>query len=31
LYVFVGATAQPAVSQAAGSYSGTLTMTVVYF
>ena len=30
LYVFVGATAQPAVNQAAGSYSGTLTMTVVY-
>ena len=31
LYVFVGATAQPAVSQVAGTYSGTLTMTVVYF
>ncbi|MHB1328358.1 MAG: DUF4402 domain-containing protein [Gemmatimonadales bacterium] len=31
LYVFVGATAQPAVSQAAGNYSGTMTMTVVYF
>lgn len=31
LYVFVGATAQPAVSQAAGTYSGTMTMTVVYF
>ena len=30
LYVFVGATAQPSVSQAAGSYSGTLSMTVVY-
>jgi hypothetical protein len=30
LYVFVGATAQPAVAQAAGSYSGTLSMTVVY-
>ena len=31
LYVFVGATAQPAANQAAGSYSGTMTMTVVYF
>jgi hypothetical protein len=31
LYVFVGATAQPAVGQAAGAYSGTMTMTVVYF
>jgi len=31
LYVFVGATAQPAVAQVAGTYSGTLTMTVVYF
>ena len=31
LYVFVGATAQPAVAQAAGTYTGTLTMTVVYF
>ena len=31
IYVFVGATAQPSVSQAAGSYSGTLTLTVVYF
>jgi hypothetical protein len=31
LYVFVGATAQPSASQAAGSYSGTLTLTVVYF
>jgi len=30
LYVFVGATAQPAAGQVAGSYSGTLTMTVVY-
>jgi hypothetical protein len=30
LYVFVGATAQPAVGQAAGSYTGTMTMTVVY-
>jgi hypothetical protein len=31
LYVFVGATAQPTVSQAAGTYTGTATMTVVYF
>lgn len=31
LYVFVGATAQPAVAQAGGTYSGTATMTVVYF
>lgn len=31
LYVFVGATAQPSASQVAGSYSGTLTLTVVYF
>jgi hypothetical protein len=31
LYVYVGATAAPTVSQAAGSYSGTMTMTVVYF
>ena len=31
LYVFVGATAQPAANQAAGAYSGTMTMTVVYF
>jgi hypothetical protein len=31
LYVFVGATAQPGASQAAGSYSGTITLTVVYF
>lgn len=31
IYVFVGATAQPSISQAAGSYSGTLTLTVVYF
>jgi hypothetical protein len=30
MYVFVGATAQPAAGQAAGTYSGTLTMTVVY-
>jgi len=31
IYVFVGATAQPAVGQAAGAYSGTLTLTIVYF
>jgi hypothetical protein len=31
LYVFVGATAAPAANQAAGSYAGTLTLTVVYF
>jgi hypothetical protein len=31
LYVFVGATVQPTVSQAAGTYTGTATMTVVYF
>jgi hypothetical protein len=31
LYVFVGATAQPAAGQAAGAYSGTMTLTVVYF
>lgn len=31
LYVFVGATAQPAASQTAGTYTGTLTLTVVYF
>jgi hypothetical protein len=31
LFVFVGATAQPGASQAAGSYTGTLTLTVVYF
>lgn len=30
-YVFLGATAQPSASQAAGTYSGTATMTVVYF
>jgi hypothetical protein len=30
-YVFVGATAQPASTQAAGTYTGTMTMTVVYF
>ena len=31
LYVYVGATAQPTATQAAGSYSGSMTMTVVYF
>lgn len=31
IYVYVGATAAPTISQAAGSYSGTLTLTVVYF
>jgi Domain of unknown function (DUF4402) len=31
LFVYVGATAQPTASQPAGSYSGTMTMTVVYF
>jgi hypothetical protein len=31
LYVFVGATAHPGASQAAGAYTGTLTLTVVYF
>jgi hypothetical protein len=31
IYVFVGATAQPAAAQTAGTYSGTLTLTVVYF
>ncbi|MFL5496683.1 MAG: DUF4402 domain-containing protein [Gemmatimonadales bacterium] len=31
LYVYVGATAQPTSTQAAGSYSGSMTMTVVYF
>ena len=31
LFVYVGATAQPTVTQAAGSYSGSMTMTVVYF
>lgn len=31
LYVFVGATAHPGSSQAAGAYTGTLTLTVVYF
>ena len=31
LFVYVGATVQPTVSQASGSYSGSMTMTVVYF
>lgn len=31
LYLFVGATVQPSSSQAAGTYTGTLTLTVVYF
>ncbi len=31
LFVYVGATAQPTVAQASGSYSGNMTMTVVYF
>jgi hypothetical protein len=31
LYVFVGATAEPAANQPAGSYTGTATLTVVYF
>jgi hypothetical protein len=31
LYLYVGATAQPTVTQASGSYSGSMTMTVVYF
>ena len=31
LYVFVGATVSPSVSQAVGQYTGTATMTVVYF
>jgi hypothetical protein len=31
LFVYVGATAQPTSTQAAGSYSGSMTMTVVYF
>jgi len=31
LYVFVGATAHPGVSQVAGAYTGTLSLTVVYF
>ncbi|MBA3259078.1 MAG: hypothetical protein H0T68_06400 [Gemmatimonadales bacterium] len=31
LFVYVGATAAPTSTQAAGSYSGSMTMTVVYF
>jgi spore coat protein U-like protein len=31
LYVFVGATVSPASNQAAGSYTGTVTMTLAYF
>jgi hypothetical protein len=31
LFVFVGATVSPPVTQAAGTYTGTLTLTVVYF
>ncbi|MDQ6925611.1 MAG: DUF4402 domain-containing protein [Candidatus Eremiobacteraeota bacterium] len=31
LYVYLGATAQPAVAQTAGTYSGTATIAVVYF
>ena len=31
LWVFVGATVSPATNQPAGNYSGTLSMTVVYF
>jgi hypothetical protein len=31
LFVYIGATVQPTVSQASGSYSGSMTMTVVYF
>jgi hypothetical protein len=31
LYVYVGATAEPTPTQAAGSYTGNMTMTVVYF
>lgn len=31
LYVYLGATAQPTAAQAAGTYSGTATITVVYF
>jgi hypothetical protein len=31
LFLYVGATAQPTVTQASGSYSGSMTMTVVYF
>jgi hypothetical protein len=30
-YVFIGATARPAASQAAGTYTGTVTVSVVYF
>ncbi|HYT04712.1 MAG TPA: DUF4402 domain-containing protein [Gemmatimonadales bacterium] len=30
-YLFIGATVSPASNQAAGAYSGTVTMTVVYF
>lgn len=30
VYLFIGATAQPTYAQASGSYSGTLTLTVVY-
>lgn len=31
LYLFVGATVSPTAAQVAGTYSGTLTLTVVYF
>lgn len=31
LYIFIGATAQPTTTQAAGNYSGTMSMTIVYF
>jgi hypothetical protein len=31
LWVFIGATVSPATNQPAGTYSGTLSMTVVYF
>lgn len=31
LFVFIGATVSPASNQSAGAYSGTLSMTVVYF
>ncbi|HXF96535.1 MAG TPA: DUF4402 domain-containing protein [Gemmatimonadales bacterium] len=31
LFVFIGATVSPATNQPAGTYSGTLSMTVVYF
>lgn len=31
LYIFVGATAAPTISQVAGMYTGTLTLTVAYF